>query len=147
MFAEPIQEIQQLHKKKHTAKARLLNEDNPAMLKVAGDLVDVRATFAIGKAQTIGLDIGGNRITYDVKERKLNGAPLNPVDGKVMIQVLVDRPMLEICGNKGRVFLTTSRQEKGNVENVKAFATDGEARLLNLEVYELKSIWKNSGME
>ena len=100
---------------------------------------------SFGGAAAVGLDIGGNRITYDVEAKKLNGADLKPVDGRISIRVLVDRPMLEIIGNQGRVFITSGRRKKGEVSAVTAFADGGKARLLGLEVHELESIWKKRG--
>jgi fructan beta-fructosidase len=67
---------------------------------------------------------------------------MTPVEGKITIRVLVDRPMLEIIGNDGRVYITTARPARGEVKNVKAVATGGQAKLLSLEVNELDSIWK-----
>ena len=58
------------------------------------------------------------------------------------MQVLVDRPMLEIIGNEGRVFITANRKKKGDVSAVRAFSDGGEARLVSFEVNELQSIWK-----
>lgn len=142
MFAEPVREIEILHKKKHTARNKILAADKSAGVSVAGDIFDIRATFQVGSAETVGLDIGGNRITFDAKEKRLSGAKMNPVDGIITIQVLVDRPMLEICGNNGRVVITKPRGKKGNVSTVKVFANGGEAVLLSLEVNELESIWK-----
>jgi sucrose-6-phosphate hydrolase SacC (GH32 family) len=91
------------------------------------------------------LDIGDNRITYDVGAGKLDGAPMKPVDGKVSMQVIVDRPMIEICGNDGAVYITKSRKSRGDVPVVTAFANGGPARLVKLEVHELESIWKKPG--
>jgi hypothetical protein len=91
----------------------------------AAELFDVRATFQIGNARAVGLDIGGNHVTYDARAKKLNGAPLKPVDGKVSMQVLVDRPMIEVCGSDGRVYITSGRGKKGRVSAVTAFARGG----------------------
>ena len=129
-------------KKKHTAKNMILTADKTTAVNVAGDIFDIRATFKIGSAKTVGLDIGGNRIVFDVKKKTLNGAKMNPVDDKITVQILVDRPMLEICGNNGRVVITKPRGKKGDVSTITAFANGGEAVLLQLEVNELKSIWK-----
>jgi fructan beta-fructosidase len=141
LFAEPVKEIAKLHKKRHTVRNMDLKAGKAVGVKVAGDLFDIRATFRIGTAKTVVLDLGGNRIVYDAGKRTLNGAKLEPVDGKVTMQVLVDRPLLEICGNRGRVFITRARDRKGNVSAVNAFATGGDAVLLNLAVNELNSIW------
>lgn len=142
MFAKPVKEIEKLHKKKHTAKQKQLAEGKSVELDVSGDIFDIRTTFEIGNATAVGLDIGGERVTYNVNGNNLNGAAMKPVDGKVTIQVLVDRPILEICGNKGRVFITRPRGKKGDVKTVEAFAIGGTARLIKIEVNELESIWK-----
>ena len=141
MFAEPVQEIEKLHKKKHSQAAVVLAE-SPVTVNVAGELFDIRATIEVGDAKQVGLDIGGNRVVYDVAGKKLNDAGMTPVDGKISMQVLVDRQMLEICGNDGRVFITSGRRVKGKVSAIQAFAQGGEAKLVKLEVYELDSIWK-----
>lgn len=71
MFARPISEIETLYKKKHSAKSQELTEGMPVQLDVSAELLDVRATFDVGDAKTLGLDIGGNRVLYDVIEEKL----------------------------------------------------------------------------
>jgi hypothetical protein len=114
---------------------------SPFELPVSGELFDVRATFDVGTATQIGLDIGGNLITYKVDMRKLNGAGMHPIDGKISLQVLVDRPMTEISGNHGRVAITAPRDSLGDVAKIQAFAKGGNATLVNLEVYELAPIW------
>ena len=81
-------------------------------------------------------------MTFDVAKNKLNGADMKPVDGKVSMQVIVDRPMIEICGNDGAVYITSSRAKRGDVPAVTAFAEGGAAKLLSLEAHELNSIWK-----
>ena len=45
-------------------------------------------------------------------------------------------------GNDGRIYITSGREERGNVSAVKAFAEGGQAELTKLDVYELESIWK-----
>ncbi|MHC4202409.1 MAG: glycoside hydrolase family 32 protein, partial [Planctomycetota bacterium] len=87
MYAAPVKEIELIHKRKHSAADRFLNAGGSVSLPVSGELFDVRATFEIGNATSLGLDIGGNRVTYDVGGKKLNGAQMEPVDGKVTIQV------------------------------------------------------------
>jgi len=72
---------------------------------------------------------------------------MKPVDGKVSLQVLVDRLTIEICGNEGRVCITKARPDKGDVESVQAFAAGGRAKLIKLEVNELASIWSRNHEE
>lgn len=69
-------------------------------------------------------------------------APLKPIDGKVTIRVLLDRPIMEVNGNDGRVVVTRHRDKPGQVKTIEAFAIGGGAELVKIEVNELESIWK-----
>lgn len=144
MYAEPVKELEKLHGTKHSLSAHALTPGAPARLPVAGDLFDVRASFEIGNARLVGLDIGGNRIVYDAARGQLGEASLKPVQGRVTIRALVDRPMLEICGNDGRAVITAPREKRGEVQVIEAFADGGAATLVSLEVFELQSIWKGN---
>ncbi len=66
---------------------------------------------------------------------------MNPVDKKVSTQIIVDRPMVEVCGNDGAVYTTSGRGKKGEVSDVKALAEGGAAKRVSLEIHEPKSIW------
>lgn len=142
LFAKPVKEIEKLHRKKHTVRDREFGMRSRISVPVVGDIFDVRATFEVGRAEKVILDIGGNAIVYDVAKGQLGEAPLKPVNGRVSVQVLVDRPMLEICGNDGRVFITLPRQQHGEAGTVNLSVAGGPAKLVSLEVFELESIWK-----
>lgn len=142
LFAKPIKELAKLHKKTYSVGGADLAPDSPRIVAVSGELFEIRAEFDLGQAKAVGLDIGGNRVAYDVAAKKLNGADMAPVDGKVCMQVIVDRPMIEICGNDGAVYITSGRGKRGDVSDVKAFADGGKAKLVSMEIHELNSIWK-----
>jgi fructan beta-fructosidase len=141
MFAEPVKEIEKLYNKKHSIQNKLLTEDQPVSITTADQLFDIHATFDIDSAEQIGLQIGDERIIYDVKSQKLNEAVMEPINRQVTIRVLVDRPMMEIIGNQGRVYITKPRNP-GEVSAIQAFALGGNATLIKLDVYELNSIWR-----
>jgi fructan beta-fructosidase len=131
LFAQPVEEIAKLRTKSHTGTAGELAPDAPRTIAVSGELFEVRAEFVLGQAKMVGLDIGGNRVTHNVA-----------ADGKVTIQVLLDRPMIEICLNNGASYTTEDRAKRGAVASISAFAVGGPAILNSFEVHELKSIWK-----
>ena len=141
LFAEPIQEIEILHQTQQSVENVDLTDKQIAKLKVKGELFDIRANFILEGAKSIGLDIGGERITYDVSKGLLNDVPLEPENNQITLQILVDRPMLETIGNRGRVFITSRRRILGIVDKISAFAEGGSAKLVSLEVNQLKSIW------
>ncbi len=144
LFANPIEEIETIHRKKRSAKPQSLRANSPVTLPVSGSLFDIRATFELGQCKRVGLDIAGNVVAYHVETMKLNGAPVTPIDGKISMRILVDRPMLEIYGNEGEVCITSRRKNPGNVKTIKAFVKGDGAKLINLELFELESIWKKA---
>jgi fructan beta-fructosidase len=141
LFAEPVAEIETLYRETRAIENKALGE-SPVEVDVGGELFDLRAIFEVGDAKTVGLEVGGNRIVYDVAARKLQGADLSVVDGRIEVRALVDRPMLEIVGNRGRVVITSPREKRGSVDAIRAFSEGGPAKLVSLRVNELESIWK-----
>ena len=89
------------------------------------------------------LELPGRSVTYDVKGRKLDNAPLDPVAGKISIQVLADRSLTEIVGNDGRVCISGGGPAQMAAQQVSVTAQGGNAKLLSLEAHELKAIWGN----
>ncbi len=141
MFAEPVKEIARLHTKQHALGRTVVKPDAPASVETSGRLFDIRATFSVHNAKTFGIQVGDRKVTYDASKAKLEGMPLEPVDGKIRMQILVDHPSIEICGNDGRVVQTRAFRSDGPIESICAFAEGGPVTLLSLEVYELKSAW------
>jgi fructan beta-fructosidase len=141
MFAEPVREIEAVGGSREGSAAGTLVPGEPIELP-ASELMDIEASFQIGGAKMVGLQIGGERIVYNVETEKLDGADLKPTAGEITIRVLVDRPMLEIIGGGGRVFITRARKQPVKAETVRAFAEGGEAVLVEFSVRELKSIWR-----
>jgi len=146
LFAEPVKEIRKLYARTHTASNKKLSDGATFRQPTAGHLFDVRAVFHVGSAAVVGLRIGGEEIPYDARGRRLpHGAPMQAKDGKVSIRVLCDRPMLEIIGNDGERFITSPRARPGkqDIAAVEAFARGGQAELIQIQVNELNSIWKD----
>jgi hypothetical protein len=141
MFAAPIQEIELLHKRKLALGAARIEPGAPASVATSGRLFDVRAQFDVGQAKTFGLEIGPARVTYDAASARLMDMPLAPAGGKIRLQVLVDRPSIEICGNDGRVYRTQALPGAGEIDRIRVFADESPVQLDSLEVYELNSAW------
>ncbi len=142
MFAQPVKEIELLHEKKHALANVVAKADKPVAVKTSGRLFDIRAELTVGDAKRFGLKIGERTVVYDAAEATLDGMPLAPIDGKVRVQILVDRPSIEIWGNDGRAVKTESFRSEGPIESIEVFAEDGSVKVNSLEVNELKSSWK-----
>ncbi len=141
MFAKPVKEIETLRAQSHRAEAGGLAAGKPVSVPVGSDLLDVRLAVEVGDAKTIELALPGRSVKYDVKGGKLDKTPLAAVDGRVSIQVLADRSLTEIVGNDGRVYISGGGPARTEATEVTVTAHGGDAKLLSLEVHELKSIW------
>jgi len=142
MYAKPVKEIEALRMTKHAREEITLDAGRPLSLPVSGNLFEIQAEFAVGNAKSFGVEVAGTRVVYDVAKGSLMNMPLKPVDGKLRMQVLMDRSSLEVCGNDGRVYLTQAFSNPGNIAAVSLFSEAGQTKLVRLEVYELKSVWE-----
>ena len=154
MFAAPIKEIETLRAKTNKAEPRKMTANKPVNLPVGSDLLDIRLTVEVGSAETIELNVPGSTIKYDAQAKTLEfaglsgdakkdkGVPLAPVDGRIKLQVLVDRSVMEIAGNDGRVYISGAGPgNKVDVNKISVTATGGDAKLVEFEAHELNSIW------
>jgi len=90
--------------------------------------------------------VRGEPVYYSVKSKQLmtgiaGSAPLELENGRLKLQVLIDRTSLEIFGNDGRVSISSCFLPPPSNTFIEAFARGGTAKLLSLEVHQLKSIW------
>ncbi len=146
MFAEPVQEIESLHAKRHTVADGVLKPGDNPLAGVAGDLFDLSADFEPGDAEAFGFTVRGVPVVYDVKRQEIScrnvKAPLKPEDGKVRLRLLADRGSIEIYGNGGRVALSVGVIPSDDDHALEAFSRGGAARLRSLEAFEMKSAWE-----
>ena len=142
MFAQPIEEIKSLQNERHTVENAVAKPKLPVSLETSGRLFHIRAELTLGDAKRFGLKIADRKVVYDVANSTLDDMPLAPVDGKIRLQLLIDRPSIEICGNDGRVMKTDTFRSDGEIKSIEVFAEEGTVTVNALEVYELNSAWK-----
>ncbi|MCF7849920.1 MAG: glycoside hydrolase family 32 protein, partial [Kiritimatiellales bacterium] len=131
MFGEPVKEIKNIHGKKHTKKNITLTDGHGAEVKPRGALFDIRATFEPGTAKSLGLLVDGEELfAFDCVSGTFNGKKLLLDDGKLSVQILIDRPMKETFVNNGEMILTSGYNNDLDIESVNAIAKGGEAKLV-----------------
>lgn len=150
VFLTPVKEIETLHGEAHQwSDVSLKPGDNP-LAKVKGDLFHIRAEFELGDAHVIGFKVRGEPVSYTVKDGTLSAlgsAPLAPENGRVKLELLVDRTSIETYANEGRVSLTSCFLPKLANKDLEVFAHGGTAKIVSLEVFELKSAWRKAGAD
>lgn len=116
------------------------------MAGIHGELLEIIATIELGNAAKISLNVRGVPVIYDVKSQELsclgNKASLKPADGKIALQIFVDRTAVDIFSKEGRVYLPMAAAIPAEDTSLALNAVDGEARIDSLVVYELKSAWE-----
>ena len=139
MFAKPVEEIELLHGKDSFVVDRIVTPETSVNVTTSGRLFDIRADFKLDDAKAFGLKIGDTEILYDIAQEKLMDMPLKPIDGKIQLQVLVDRSSLEVCGNDGRVYKTMPFMHKNSIDSIHVFSIGGSTKLKSLKVWQLRS--------
>ena len=144
MRANPIKEIKELRAKSHRMDPVKIGPGSPAVLPIQSNTFDLTLEFDPGDSDQVFINIPGTHIRYKTKERIIEHReiPLEVIDGRVRMRVLVDVCLYEIAGNDGRVYVSLPRDYKLPITEIKIEAIGGTATLKHLEVHELMSIWE-----
>lgn len=145
MFAEPVDELASLRKRTHKLPDEKLFDATHPIPGLSGDLFAIHLDLHPGASGTAGLNVRGLPITYDIKTHKLScgdiSAPLDPIDGRVRLQILIDRASVEVFGNDGRVALSVGFTPPAENKSLSLFSKGGEAHFRSLVIDELSSAW------
>lgn len=141
----PVKEIELLHDKETAWTDLTLKEGENPLKDMAGDLLEIRAEIETGDATQVVLTVRGEPIRLSTKDKKLSclgrDGPLETVGGRVKLQVLADRTLLEVFGNDGRVAMTTCFLPRPGKTGLALSATGVAARIVAMKVWTLKSAW------
>ena len=142
---EPVKEIEKIHDKQHVFKDLLLKAGDNPLKDISGDLFDIRMEFEPGDAAEVTLNIRGTSVVYDVKKKLVvflgKNAKLEPIEGKVKLQLLVDRSSIEVFGVDGRFSMSSCFLPLPADKNLSLTAKGDTVQVKLLEVWELKSAW------
>jgi fructan beta-fructosidase len=142
---QPVKELKRLHAARHAWSRLNLTTATNALAGIQGDLFDLRLQFTTGHTGTVRLVIRGVPVIYDAAKQELvcrdRHNQLSPMNGKVRLQVLVDRTSLEIFGNDGLLYMPMAGNFTPDDHSLALTVTDATVRFDSLEVNELKSIW------
>jgi fructan beta-fructosidase len=147
MFAEPIREIATLHGNKRRWRDEILKpQDNLLSSGISGELFHIRAVLRIGDARETGFTIRETPVVYNIQKQELSccnkTAPLKPVDGKIRLELLVDRTSIEIFGNDGRAYMPNGVILADKTKSIEIFTKGGNTEVESLTIYELDSAWQ-----
>ena len=112
------------------------------MAEVIGDALDIEAELEPRGASAVVLNVRGVSIEYAPGLLKClgNSAPLEPVDGKIRLRVLVDRTSIEVFANDGAASISATTLPAQDKKSVELFADRGVARIVSLKVHQMHGV-------
>jgi sucrose-6-phosphate hydrolase SacC (GH32 family) len=156
LVRKPIKEIEKLHLKGDLWENKnLIPGMNKNLVKgVKGDCLHIIGDFSIKTVNSFGFGLrldkanNGIELVYDAKEKTLSCmgylVSLEPGDGNIKLEILLDRSSLEIFANDGKAVMSLRITPSENANGLYLFNTGGELLVNKLEIYPLNSIW-NTG--
>jgi sucrose-6-phosphate hydrolase SacC (GH32 family) len=145
MYTTPIREIAKLHRGKRQWQDHALKSGETLSVATGAELLHIEAELGVGDCETCGFMVRGVPVTYNAKKQELacldKTAPLQMVDGKIALELIVDRTSIEIFGNHGRMYMPMGVQLADKPKSVSIFTTGGDTKIKSLNVHELESIW------
>jgi sucrose-6-phosphate hydrolase SacC (GH32 family) len=146
---QPVRELERLHAGRHAWSPLSLEPGTNVLSGIRGDLVELRAQFKVGNQGEVRFVIRGVPVVYDAAKQELickdRRNPLRPVDGKVRLQILVDRTSLEIFGNDGLLYMPMAAGFSPQDHSLALTVADAAVSLDSLDVYEMQSVWPQQG--
>jgi fructan beta-fructosidase len=142
---QPVRELERLHTDRRAWSALTLKPGTNVLSGIRGDLFDLRAQFKVGDQGEVRFAIRGVPVVYDAAKQELvckdHRNPLRPVDGKVRLQILVDRTSLEIFGNDGLLYMPMAAGFSPQDQSLALTVADATVHFDTLEAYELQPVW------
>lgn len=146
---QPVRELEKLRVKSHHLSAQSLEAGKNALAdrSINGPL-ELRAEFEPGTATEIELNVRGVPLIYDAMRQEIviNGhrAPAPLIDGRQTWTVLLDRTSIEVFAADGLVYVPMPVLSDANHTSLALTARGGAARLIELDIHELSSIWSEA---
>ncbi|MFG1732986.1 glycoside hydrolase family 32 protein [Paenibacillus sp. 843] len=160
----PVREVEQLRKTSVSRDNITVMAETPFTLQTNGDLLEIEADIDLrsGNEVQIRLKSSGEsetRIGYDAEREWLfmdrsnsgltdfhssfaceHGARLAPINGKIKLQIWLDRNAVEIYANEGLVVLTDQIFPEAPIERLEVSANSGQVVLNSFHIHALKSV-------
>ncbi len=151
LYRQPIKEIETIHQKEYSWNNQIVEEDENLLSDIQGELFHIQAEIEVGNVDEFGFILRGESIRYTVSNSELfclgKSASLRPLEGKIKLEILLDRTSLEIFANDGRISMSFCFLPDPRDRNLKIYSSAGKIRIVSLKVYELGSIWPDSELE
>ncbi len=151
---KPVDAIATLHEKDLIKKDKNIipGIKGNIVAGISGDALHIKAKFNPKSSDGFGFLVrngkkdNGTEIRYDSNKKMLDclggEVHVEPIDGILQLEVLVDRSSIEIFVNDGEVVLSSCFNPGVGDEDLTLWTQGGELFVKEIEVYKMKSAWK-----
>ncbi len=153
LIKQPAREIETLYGKKYSWENKnLIPGINQNLVKgIEGECLRIKGRFDLKTCESFGfmLRVGkknqGTELVYNVRRGTLSilgqTIPLEPVDNKIYLDILLDRASVEVFANNGRVAFSANFKNQASDKKYILFNTGGELLVEELDIWEISSAW------
>lgn len=145
LYRKPIDEIRLLYKKEYKWNDTVLKPNMDILSGISGELYDIETEIEVIKAEEIEFILRGEKISYSTAESKISlfdMSALMPINkNRIKLRIILDRNSIEIFGNDGQVSISSCFLPDLNDQRLDLRVNGGEARIVNMKIYELNSAW------
>jgi beta-fructofuranosidase len=148
---QPLPALQMLRGEGHSLGACDVSSGSMVVPGVGGDALEVQLSLNLGRAAAAGLRVRSSGDGQRGVEIRWDGATLTvggcnaelPAGASrdLTLDVFLDKCILEVFANGGRVVMTRLIYPPGEDLAVEIFAEQGTAYVQGIEVWHMKSIW------
>lgn len=136
LFANPVAELNNYRNPVLKKENIELRADSSFDLGVVGQHLDLELTFVPAEDSGLTVHFGADQVTWlNGRLNDLVDLPLRE-DGSLTLRVLVDRPLIEVIGNDGSIYLPMARKEEGRDVSIRV---SGHGQMLGLALYEINA--------
>ena len=145
MCRVPVREIEKLRTKDHKWTDVTITPVENLLSGINGELLDIDAVIDVADVEEIGFKLHGQTISYATKDQTLTSlgrsAKLVPVDNRLSLRVLLDRSSIEVYADQGKVVISNCFVP-GEDHSIELYTRGGNAKIVSMNVHELKSSWQ-----
>lgn len=148
---QPYPALQSLRGQHHSAGAFPVADGSRVLSGIRGDALEIQVKLQLGTAAAAGLRVrssddgrAGFEIRWDGTTLTVAGVavPLSAGSDRTLeLQVFLDRSILEVFANGGRVAMTRVIYPPAQDQSVAVFVEQGAAEVLQAEAWQMNGIW------
>jgi len=142
---QPVREIQFLRDTGHNWRDLSVPPGQNLLVPTRHDLFHIRGQVALDGAKAFGAIIHGIGLHYDLETMKFiylgRDIPVEPIDGRVEFEVLVDRTSMELFVHGGKVSASFCFLPEPCDTPLEFYSIGGAAQYASLSVHELLPAW------